>query len=673
MQQVIVFAGTTEGRKLSEWLAGGGVDTLACVATEYGRQLVDERAHLSVHQGRMEPEEMKSLFKKEGLPLVLDVTHPYAVAVSQNIRKACEDVGCEYLRLIRPSLGGQAKDLVTVDSVEEAVDWLKETKGSVLVTTGSKELHKYTALPDYRERIYARVLATPEVVTHCTELGFSGSHLICMQGPFLKEMNFAMLKQTGASYLVTKESGKAGGFEEKLEAAAQAGVKVILIGRPQEQKGMSVKEGMDLLGRRFSLNTSGNRQKVTLVGIGMGVREHLTREACEAFEEADCILGAGRMLENFRSLGKPLFDAYAPEVMRAYIRDHQEYERIAVALSGDVGFYSGARRLIVALEEEGIQVELLPGISSVTYFCSRLRIPWEDIRLMSIHGRKGNLIAAVQGHFRTFTLLGGKDTVASLCQELMTYGLREVKLFVGERLRYPDERITVGTPEKLKNRIFDKLCVALIENPDYYAGVRASIPDEAFIRGQAPMTKSEIRSLSVAKLRLCRDSIVYDIGAGTGSVSIEIAIQAWEGTVWAIEKKESAACLIQENCLKFGTPNVTVVKGEAPEVLKDLPAPTHAFIGGSSGNLKEILELLLQKNPNIFIVMNAITLETIGEAVRCLKELPFCETEILQVQVAKAKAVGDYQLMMGQNPVYLFSCRGNGEAQKSLGRSESEQ
>lgn len=716
MKQVIVFAGTTEGRILAEWLAAEGVDTLCCVATEYGKELMKPEPGLEVRQGRLTAEEMRELFEKEERPLVLDVTHPYASAVSANIHRACQEASCRYLRLIRPSVSdessaGQAlkenlertpeqisgapvekeqtrwinqeKNRVLVDSVEEAVEWLSGTEGPVLVTTGSKELSKFTVLPDFQERIFARVLATPEVVRQCTELGLTGKHLICMQGPFSMEMNLAMLHQTGARYLVTKESGRAGGFPEKLEAAERAGVKVVLIGRPPEQAGLSVEEGVRFLKEQFALERgpefpayetgtskeefpkegtdSAGGRRAFLIGIGMGVPENMTREAFETFRKADCILGSGRMLDSFRDWGKPLFDAYDPAKMLGFIKEHPQYVRIAVALSGDVGFYSGAKRLTAVFEAEGIETELMPGISSVAYFCSRLKMAWEDVKLMSVHGREQNLTAAVRMHFRTFTLLGGRDTVESLCDKLLKYGLPGVKLYIGERLHYSDERITEGTPEELKGQTFDGLCVALIENPDFQKEIRGCIPDEEFLRGSAPMTKSEVRWLSVEKLRLQEDSVAWDVGAGTGSVTVEMALRAFEGQVWAVEKKPEAVALIEENCRTFGTPNVHVVEGTAPEALEDLPAPTHVFIGGSSGNLKEILALVLGKNPKVRVVLNAITLETVGEANACLKELPFENVEITQIQVSKSKKVGPYQMMMGQNPVYIFSCQGKGE------------
>ncbi len=200
--------------------------------------------------------------------------------------------------------------------------------------------------------------------------------------------------------------------------------------------------------------------------------------------------------------------------------------------------------------------------------------------------------------------------------------------------------------------------MALMENPEHFSGVRACVDDEEFLRGKAPMTKSEIRSLSVAKLHLTRDAVVYDVGAGTGSVSVELALQVMDGRVYAIERKEEACSLIEENRRRFGTPNVEVIHGLAPEAMEELPAPSHAFIGGSAGNLKEIMECLLKKNPRIRMVINTVTLETIGEVMDCLKTLPVTEEEILSVSIAKAKGLGPYHLMTGQNPVYIVTCRG---------------
>ena len=123
-------------------------------------------------------------------------------------------------------------------------------------------------------------------------------------------------------------------------------------------------------------------------------------------------------------------------------------------------------------------------------------------------------------------------------------------------------------------------------------------------------------------------------------------------------EKDEAIDLLEQNKRKFGTDNLEIIKGLAPEALEGLPAPTHAFIGGSSGNLKEILEVLLEQNPRVRVVINAIALETVAEAMQCLKSMAFTDVDIAQVSVAKGKKLGSYEMMMGQNPVYIFSCTG---------------
>ena len=197
-----------------------------------------------------------------------------------------------------------------------------------------------------------------------------------------------------------------------------------------------------------------------------------------------------------------------------------------------------------------------------------------------------------------------------------------------------------------------------IENPDAVRRHRHGIPDEEFIRGDVPMTKSEVRTISMAKLDLPADAIVYDIGAGTGSVSVECALAAYDGQVYAIEKEADAAELIRQNKVKFGCENLQVIEGLAPDALEDLPIPTHAFIGGSSGNLQEILAVLLRKNPDVRIVVNAVTVETMTEAAECAKYFGFTEYETVSVNIARSRKLGRYHMMTAQNPVSVITLQG---------------
>ena len=657
---VIIFAGTTEGRTISEYLASCKVPVTACVATEYGETLLTENEYLKVHAGRMDQEEIAAFIREKGAELVIDATHPYAAVVSENVAAACEREQVDYVRLIRGS---------SAESVDEAVEYLKKTEGNILATTGSKELFKYTQIPGFEKRVFARVLSTGEVAAACEKLGFVGKNLICMQGPFSEELNSAMLHQFDCKYLVTKETGKAGGFEEKLHAAKAAGATLVLVGRPPEQKGYSYDEVLEMMRIRFHLAAASvlevqptqAKRKVTLVGIGIGTPEGMTVEAAQVIEKADLLVGADRMLAAAADKHKPTFSAYEPRKIGDYLELHPEYQRVVVLLSGDIGFYSGAKRLYEELEQRDFEVDALCGISSVVYFCGKLRTAWEDVCLLSTHGRSANLVGAVKSHHKTFTLLGKGESVHVLCQELMEYGLAHVTVHIGIQLGYEDEKILSGTPEELLKQSIDGLCVALIENETPFSGIRACVDDEEFSRGKAPMTKSEIRSLSVAKLQLPKDAVVYDVGAGTGSVTIELALAAVDGCIYAIERNQEACDLIEENKRRFGTPNIQVVHGLAPEAMEDLPAPTHAFIGGSAGNLKEIITCLLGKNPLIRLVINTVTLETMAEVSECLKALNLIEEETICVNVSRAKKLGAYHLMMGQNPIYIVTCRGGGE------------
>ncbi len=657
-EKILIFAGTTEGRQLAEYLGSQGISAHVCVATEYGEQLVKKSDTVTVTAGRLDCEGMQDLIK-EGFSLVIDATHPYAVIVSSNIKEACSKAGVEYMRLLRHE-GSRQGDLVEVPSVEDAVRYLQNTEGNILVATGSKEIAKFTALDNYKERVFARVLSTASVAKACSDLGFEGKNLICMQGPFCEELNYGMLKQISAKYMVTKDSGKVGGFEDKIRAAKRAGVQVVLVGRPQGDEGRSYDEVIKELNSRFGISTPlkeapKSKRKVTLVGIGMGDSSQLTLEAVDACQNADVIIGAERMLSSVKMHCSNTFNAYISDEIINFIKSHEEYCNIVVALSGDVGFYSAAKKLIDAIEKEGYELKLVCGISSVVYLCSKLKTSWEDVNLLSAHGRDANIIASVKSHKKTFALLSGSDGVHSVCDSLIAAGLNDVILHIGENLSYSNELITSGQPADLKNQDFGKLCVVLITNEKADSTNPLGIEDENFIRGTAPMTKSEVRTLAITKLKLKQDSVIYDIGAGTGSVSIEMALAVPDGTVYAIEKENEAVDLIRQNKAKFGTSNLEIIHGTAPDAIRELPEPTHAFIGGSSGNLNDIMQTLLSKNKDMRIVITAVTLETVSEALSCMTNFGFKYRDIVQLSVSKSREIGSYNLMTAQNPVYIFT------------------
>ena len=665
MKRILIFSGTTEGRELAEWLGSEGIMVHVRVATEYGAVVMEPSANIDVRVGSCGGADgIADVIRDLDISIVVDATHPYALNITKHIVEACGRTGAEYIRLKRPDSEEDTEGVVRFDSLEEAVEYLKGTEGRILASTGSNELSLYTRIPDYTERVVARVLCTAESVQKCAALGFEGRNLICAQGPFSEEMNTAMLRQVGASFMVTKDSGDAGGFSEKVRAARKAGATLVVINRP-EDAGLDFRQVQVRLAEELEFPFSGiepqapklGRRRVSLIGIGMGPGD-LTERSASIVIGADLLVGAKRMLEAVDSTGKDVLTEYRSDVIARYLDENPRYRNVAVLLSGDVGFYSGATGLLGKLDRNVYDVNVEPGISSIVYLCAKLGTTWQDAYLTSCHGRESNIVNLVGTRAKVFTLLSGQDTVHEMCRQLFEYNLNSVSVTVGQDFGYPTERIFTGTPSQCLDESFGDLCVALIENPTPDTRNSISIPDEVFTRGDAPMTKSEVRTLSVAKLKLCRDSVVYDIGAGTGSVSIEMALTAYLGKVYAIEREDIAADLIEINKRKFQAANLEVVRGLAPEAMRDLPAPTHAFIGGSAGNLKSIVQCLLDKNPDVRIVINSVTMETMAETMQVVKELNLVEEEFVNVTIAKSRRLGRYHLMTGQNPVYIAVVRG---------------
>ncbi|HEY5585640.1 MAG TPA: precorrin-6A reductase [Ruminiclostridium sp.] len=248
--RVLVFAGTTEGKEISSYLAENGILITACVATQYGEMVMPHNDRIEVRIGRLEAEQMADIM--QNCEFVIDATHPYACFVTNNIKAACAKMNKEYIRLLRPST--KAENVVVVKDVNEAASYLNTVVGNALLTTGSKELEAFTAVKDFETRLYVRVLPTPSVVEKCNNLGFKGRNLICMQGPFSHELNAAMLKQVSAKYIVTKDTGDEGGFKQKISAANENGVAVVLIARPSEDEGLTLLQLKADLARRLCFN-----------------------------------------------------------------------------------------------------------------------------------------------------------------------------------------------------------------------------------------------------------------------------------------------------------------------------------------------------------------------------------------------------------------------------------
>ena len=356
MKEILIFAGTTEGRELSEYLAVAGIAHTLCVATEYGEIVLKEHPLVKVHKGRMNQEEIEVYIKAGNFGAVVDATHPYAEVVTQNIKNAMQDMDIPYLRLKRESNVTSSYEKIHYfkDSVSCAKA-LEKTDGNILLTTGSKELSVFAKFIDRKERLYVRVLPGIESLQLCMDCGIAGKQILALQGPFTTQMNEAMFRQYQIKCLVTKESGNAGGYQEKLDAAQNLGIPVFTIGCPAEQEGYTFEEVCEQLemisGQRIKKNTG---FQITLAGVGMGNPNCFTKEVEKAIEEADILLGAGRMIAAYQPKieKKPYYTA---EQIIPYLEEMQSVtsskadRKVVILFSGDTGFYSGCQKLYDAL------------------------------------------------------------------------------------------------------------------------------------------------------------------------------------------------------------------------------------------------------------------------------------------------------------------------------------
>ena len=533
MCKIWIFGGTTEGRLLAEYCSREKIEAWVSVASEYGEELLQEElmesgnagnpdlnhntclakknlktvqasSVIKVLRGRMDRYQMEEFIRNQGIHLVIDATHPHARLVSEEIQEACGRTGVRLERCLRAE-GEQnkARDWVEVDSIQEAVSFLSSVSGVIFATTGSKELEALCQIPDYQKRVYARVLPTSNVLKKCEKLGITGSHLIAMQGPFSTEMNTLFLRQTKAEWLLTKDSGRAGGFQEKVEAARENGTRVVVIRRPEED-GISLEEAMEVLKKADEGNVGELKTHLILAGIGMGQPSQMTGEVLRAIRESDALIGAGRMLESAeRALQNDLliskegkaenrqesaaavekerkcYKAYLPDDVIQIVSKHPEWKQAVILYSGDTGFFSGASRMAERLREAGYPFTVYPGTSCVSYLAARLGTHWEDAAIYSAHGRElsvdrvmKRLCDPEEPAKRAFILMGGKNGAGQFCERLTQAGYGNVQVTVGESLSYPEEQIRSGTAEEMKKLEFADLSLMLLEVTDEIKNVK---------------------------------------------------------------------------------------------------------------------------------------------------------------------------------------------------------
>ena len=402
---------------------------------------------------------------------------------------------------------------------------------------------------------------------------------------------------------------------------------------------------------RFARRVLETMKKVIIIGVGLG-EGTMTRDAREAISQAEVLIGAPGLPELCQGSDKRIYRGYMPEDVASIIAE-EDAQKFAVLVSGDVGFYSAASGMTGVLGDYDLR--LIPGISTVNAFFAKLKQPWQEAVFVSVHGRKMNIIDTVRRNRMTFCLTG--NNISEIGAAMSKAGFGHIKTHIGENLDSDQERVYEMTAGDLAVVEFPPLTVLLFVNEEFDDRTSCGLPDAGFSRAVGiPMTKSETRAIIMSRLNLSSDAVCWDVGAGTGSVAVEMALCAYRGHVYAVENREEAISLIEQNCASFHLGNVTAVCGEAPAALETLPVPDAVFIGGSGGELYGIIAAVLHKNWNARIVVTAVTVETVSAALNAFLSAGL-EPDIAQISVARGKQAGKLHLMEAQNPVTILSGR----------------
>ena len=467
MKKILVFGGTTEGRLTAQFLAENQIACDVCVATEYGEEVLAESEFVHVKTGRLSEPAMKGVLAKEDYAAVIDATHPFATEVSRNIMHCMKEKSVELpLYRFERKTDGADSFCSFFHSADECAESLKSTDGTIMLTTGSKDLPVFCQTEELKKRLVVRVLPAVESVRLCHEAGLEGRQIIAMQGPFSQEMNETQIEDFHVSVLVTKESGKTGGEDTKIAACRKKGIKCFIIRKPAEQTGCdapenyktvnSIRQLADALEADFALKLKTTcRLSIILAGIGMGSPENETVEVHNALLNADYAFGASRMLESVTT-GAKKFPYYMAKdivpVLRQIEAEKSGACNAVVLFSGDTGFYSGAANLYAELKSSGFEdVRILPGIPSLSYLAAKFNLSWQNARIISMHGVAKDywlesLRSAVCSGALVFFITSGAEDVQNIARELILLKKNDPKISdyivqLGYQLSYADEKL----------------------------------------------------------------------------------------------------------------------------------------------------------------------------------------------------------------------------------------
>lgn len=392
---------------------------------------------------------------------------------------------------------------------------------------------------------------------------------------------------------------------------------------------------------------------LNIVSAGMGAYGQYSGDSLD-------VIRSSRRVLTTKRIGDGLWDKFGNveilDIDKIVLELECSTDDVTVLVSGDCGFYSLGSMLANRFESR-YDVRNFSGISSMQYLLAKLNKPYSNVRALSLHGRTGNILSAVTYSEKLFVLTDRKNSVKSILEQLKNSGIGGLEITVGENLSDTDEKITTSENiSTLYSQNYSDLSVMYIENSRCTDRNRR-LRDSDFIRGKVPMTKENVRVVSVNRMEINSRDIVYDIGAGTGSVSIAAAFKAYDGLVYSVEKSSEAVELLEKNRTKFGAYNCEIIQGYAPDCIDALPSPNKAFIGGSSGNMDSIIKCLVEKNSKITLCINVIALESLSSVLACMNRYNFVDIDISCINCAEMEKIGGYSMMKAENPVYIISGR----------------
>jgi precorrin-6B C5,15-methyltransferase / cobalt-precorrin-6B C5,C15-methyltransferase len=399
-----------------------------------------------------------------------------------------------------------------------------------------------------------------------------------------------------------------------------------------------------------------NMNKITICGIGPGNKQLVLPAVLEAVADCEVLLGGKRHLEEFALPGQRTVRLNGHETELREAIQTTDAQRITLLVSGDTGFHSLLRTFKRLFPQ--MDVRVIPGISTYQYFFAQLQLSYEDAYIGSLHGTSVRFTDKVQHHRFSFLLTDRHQNWKYIVQQLVAEGLGQCRVYVGNRLSYADECIVSATAAELAQQEHDfDLCAVIVENSEFKAHRELSygLPDETFVRGKVPMTKEEVRAVVLSKLSLRSHDHLVDVGAGTGSVALEAARLLSEGRVTALESNEEAVKLIYQNALQLGINNLEIHQGTAASLLPDCRDVTRVFIGGSGGELADIVQWVAEKTASeTVVVITAVTLNTLEESRRLLLSDKFGAPEVVQVAVTRVEKVGNSDMLKAQSPVWII-------------------